>query len=106
MFIPTKRILLKKGDFFEKYILFSNGEFLKTGNFLKNTEFCVKTPSLERGIFENTEFLKKTRNFVLKLRLLNGEFLRKFFDKHIDPYRLLKKASIRWQTLENQRLKR
>ena len=31
-------------------------------------EFCVKTPSFER-----------------KLRLLNGEF----FDKHVDPYRLL-----------------
>ena len=50
---------VEKIDFFQKYILFSTGEFLNVRKFLKNTEFCVKTPSLERGIFECTEVFEK-----------------------------------------------
>ena len=66
MFMSTKRILLKKGDFFQKYVLFE-----KTGNFLKRGEFFKKEGILgekdvifqnygffERGIFKNV------RNFL------------------------------------------
>ena len=46
------------------------------------------------GIFE------KTWNFVLKLHLLNGEF----FDKHVDPYRLLNIGK-HWKIIEKSAVK-
>ena len=51
-YFVEKGVILKSTYFFDRGIF-------KTGNFLKNTEFCVKTPSLDGGIFENREFLKK-----------------------------------------------
>ena len=54
MFMSTKRVLLKKGIIFKSIYFFLRGIFKNT-EFKKNKEFCVKTPSLEQGIFECTE---------------------------------------------------
>ena len=57
MFMFTKRILLKKSTFNENPVLFMNGRGFERGIF-KNTEVLKK-----HGIFKNTEFLKKHGSF-------------------------------------------
>ena len=69
MFMFTNRILLKNRLFFKKYILFSNGEFLK-GNFWENAEFSTNFWLNKEFFVENGEF---STNFWL-----NKEFFEKY----------------------------